>query len=149
MMKRGKQRGGCACACTCLRRAARAVTQLYDEAFRRMGYRVTQVGVLSALAEMGPVTVSRLAEETVTDRTTLTRNLQLLKKKDLVCLETGKDKRERRVCITPRGERVLRQTQPEWASVQSGVIRRMGRKRFERFMEDLSEVIKAAREGCC
>ena len=143
-MKRRKGSPGCACACTCLRRAARAVTQRYDEVFRRMGYRVTQVGILSALAEMGPVTVSRLAEETVTDRTTLTRNLQLLRKKDWVSWKSGKDKREHQVCMTQQGKRVLREIQPEWASVQREVIRRVGKKRFGRFMTDLSEMIEIA-----
>jgi len=135
------------CVCTCLRRAARAATQLYDGAFRPAGYRATQVGILSALSQLGPVTLSGLAEETVTDRTTLTRNLKLLEKKGLVCLEPGKDRRERRVCLTKRGGRVLEETRPAWAAVQEKMIRRIGKGRFERLVSDLSAVVAVARKG--
>ncbi len=146
-MKRSRGKGECACACTCLRRAARAITQLYDEAFRPTGYRATQVGILSMLAELGPVTLSELAGEAVTDRTTLTRNLRLLERKGLVCLECGDDRRERRVCMTHRGGRILRAAMPAWTQVQKKVIRRIGRKRFERLMGYLSAVVGAAKSG--
>ena len=146
-MRRSKAIEKCTCACSCLRRAARAVTRLYDEAFRPMGYRATQVGILSTLAVLGPVTLSELADETVTDRTTLTRNLRLLEKKGLVCLECGADRRERRVCMTKKGSQLLQAAQPRWAQAQRKMIRRMGRKRFERLVADLSAVVAAARGG--
>ena len=110
-----------------------------------MGYRATQVAILSALAELGAVTLSELAEETVTDRTTLTRNLRLLEKKGLICLKCGDDRRERRVCMTKRGSQVLRAAGPKWALVQEKVIRRVGRKRFERLVSDLSAVVEAVK----
>lgn len=135
----------CRCVCTCLRRAARAVTQFYDEAFRPSGYRATQVSILAALAGTGPVTVSGLAEETVTDRTTLTRNLKLLEKKGLVCLEPGKDRRQRRVCLTKQGGRVLEKTRASWASAQEKVARKMGKEKLERMIADLSAVVDCCR----
>jgi len=123
------------------------VTRAYDEAFRPTGYRATQVAILSALAELGPVILSALAEETVTDRTTLTRNLRLLEKKRLICFECGDDRRERRVCMTRRGIQVLHATRPTWARVQERVIHRIGRRRFERMEADLSVVVEAAKGG--
>ena len=146
-MKRGMVKEEFVCACSCLRRAARAITQLYDEAFRPMGYRATQVGIVSALAQVGPVTLSALAEETVTDRTTLARNLGLLEKKGLICLEPGNDRRERRVCVTKRGGQVVEAAHPAWSSVQEKVIGRIGRKQFERLVSDLSAVVSIARKG--
>ena len=146
-MKPRRAKKECACACTCLRRAARAVTQLYDEAFRPLGYRATQVAVLTTLAELGPVTLSELAEETVTDRTTLTRNLRLLEKKRLICLECGDDRRERRVCLTRQGHQVLRAAVPKWAVVQKKMIRQMGQERFERLVGDLSAVVEAVKRS--
>jgi len=102
---------------------------------------------LSALAGLGPVTLSELAEETVTDRTTLTRNLRLLEKKGLICLECGQDRRERRVCMTKRGSQILQAARPKWDRAQEKIIRRMGRKRFERMVSDLSAVVVAAKAG--
>ena len=63
------------CVCANLRMAARAVTQLYDDAMRPAGLRVTQFSILSAAGRLGPTTLTRLGHATRTDRTTLTRTL--------------------------------------------------------------------------
>jgi len=63
------------CACFNLRKVTRGVTQLYDEMLRPAGLRVTQFSLLVAVRVAEPVGVTRLAELTVMDRTTLTRNL--------------------------------------------------------------------------
>ena len=143
-----KKRRECACACTCVRRASRAVTQLYDEAFRPIGYRATQISILDTLAQMGPVTVTELAEESVTDRTTLTRNLKLLSQKRVVCLEQGSDRRERKVCMTRKGREVVKAAHPRWLAVQKQLMAQVGRKRFHRLSEDLAQMVAAAR-NCC
>lgn len=147
-MRRGssKDESECSsCACTGLRQAARAITQLYDEAFRSIGYRATQVGILTTLEQTGAVTLSELAEQSVTDRTTLTRNLRLLEKKGLVCVELGSDRREHRICLTKKGEQVVQMAYPKWAAVQQKVVRRIGKQRHERLMADLLEMVKIAR----
>ena len=42
------------CACANLRKAVRAVSQLYDDAFRPIGLRATQFGLLGATGMLGP-----------------------------------------------------------------------------------------------
>jgi DNA-binding MarR family transcriptional regulator len=76
------------CACFNPRKVARAVTQLYDDALRPAGLRVTQFSLLVVVRMAGPVSVTRLAELTVLDRTTLTRNLELLERQGWI--EGGK-----------------------------------------------------------
>ena len=142
-MRKGEE-----CACTCVRRAARVVTQLYDEVFRPMGYRATQISILEILAQLGPVTLTELAEKSVTDRTTLTRNLKLLHKKGVVCLEPGRDRRERKVCMTKRGMDVVKAAHPRWAAVQKRLMAQVGRSRFRRMSEDLKWMVTAARRCC-
>src|SRR6202011_3114428 len=51
------------CACTTLRRAARAATAAYDAALAPLGLRITQFSVLCTLARFGPLPVRRLAAE--------------------------------------------------------------------------------------
>ncbi len=146
-MKAGN--GGCcaesACMCLNLRRAARAVTQLYDEAFRDSGIRATQLTILGPMAVMGPLTITNLAELTVTDRTTLTRNLRLLERRGLVAMERGEDRREHRLAITVQGQAMLKKTYPMWERVQVRIERRIGRARMERLLADLSAVVEAAK----
>ena len=143
--------GGCcaasACMCLNLRRAARAVTQLYDGAFRDGGIRATQLTILGPMAVMGPLTMTDLAECTVTDRTTLTRNLRLLEHKGLVAMERGEDRREHRLAITARGQAMLRRSYPTWERVQGRIERRIGKARMERLLADLSAVVEAAKGG--
>ena len=63
------------CLCFGVRKAARVVTQIYDEAFRPLGLKSTQATLLFMIHAMGPVALSRLARHAVMDRTSLTRNL--------------------------------------------------------------------------
>src|SRR5512144_2341918 len=88
-----------ACACGRLRRAARALTQLYDDAMAPSGLRVTQYSLLSALARRGPLHITELASAQLLDRTALSRNLDPLVAKGLVAIRPGRDARTREVAI--------------------------------------------------
>ncbi len=76
-----------ACTCANLRKAARAVTQVYDQALRPTGLKATQFTMLATLSNRGDLPLSRLAEALVMDRTTLTRNLKPLVGKGLVRID--------------------------------------------------------------
>ncbi len=138
---------GRACTCANLRQAARAVTQLYDEMLRPTGLRVTQFGILAAALTMEPVTVTRLAEVTVTDRTTLTRNLKLIEKQGLIRVTTGHDRREREVTLTDKGRETLAKAIPHWEKAQSYMIERFGQKRWRTLMGELSAIVAVARRA--
>ncbi len=133
------------CACFNVRKAARAITQLYDDVLRRSGLRVTQFSILAVTRRLEPVTVTRLAEETVTDRTTLTRNLKVLSQQKLVRIAPGEDRREREVTLTDRGRAALAQAYPMWKDVQAQVAQRLGRERFRRMLSDLGETVAVTR----
>ncbi len=129
------------CACFNLRKATRAITQLYDEALRPMGLRVTQFSLLIATMMLGSITVTRLAEIGVMDRTTLTRNLRPLEKKGLIKVVPGDDHRTRVVTLTTRGKDVLSKAIPLWEKAQSRVVKGLGQKRWNSLRADLGEVV--------
>ncbi len=133
------------CACFNVRKAARAITQLYDDVLRRSGLRVTQFSILAVTRRLEPVTVTRLAEETVTDRTTLTRNLKVLSQQRLVRIVPGEDRREREVSLTDRGRAALAQAYPMWKDVQAQVAQRLGGERFRRMLSDLRDTVALTR----
>ncbi len=135
------------CACSNLRKAVRAVSQLYDDAFRPIGLRATQFGLLGATGMLGPLTINRLAEARVIDRTTLTRNLRPLEKQGLLRIKSGKDRREREVSITKRGEVILAKGYPLWKKAQGKVIKGLGQERVNRLLKDLSAVVNVAQQG--
>jgi DNA-binding MarR family transcriptional regulator len=138
---------GAACVCGNLRRATRAVTQLYDDVLRPTGLRVTQFGILGATMAMQPVTVTQLAEATVTDRTTLTRNLGLLVKRGLLRLTPGHDRRQRKVTLTDRGREALANGLPFWQQAQGQVVKALGEGRWKALHEGLSAVVTVARDS--
>ncbi len=135
------------CACSNLRKAVRAVSQLYDDAFRPIGLRATQFGLLGATGMLGPLTINRLAEAIVMDRTTLTRNLRPLEKQGLLRIRHGKDRREREVSITKRGEIILAKGYPHWKKAQGKVVKGLGQERVNRLLKDVSAVVKVAQQG--
>ncbi len=137
---------GRSCACYNLRRAARATTRLYDDFLRPSGLRSTQYSMLMAARVRGPVTLMKLAEMTVTERTTLTRNLTILEKKGLIISEVGKDRRERQVSITELGLEVLIAAIPLWEAAQAHIEEGLGGDRMGRLLKDLSEIISLSRD---
>jgi DNA-binding MarR family transcriptional regulator len=136
---------GRVCACYNLRRAARAVTRLYDDFLRPSGLRNTQCSALIAARLHGPVTLTRLAELTVTERTTLTRNLTILEKKGLILIEPGRDRRQRQVTITEGGREALAAAIPLWEEAQAHIENGLGRDRMGNMIKDLAEIISLAR----
>jgi DNA-binding MarR family transcriptional regulator len=134
------------CTCFNLRKAARAVTQLYDEALRPTGLKCTQFSLLTVVLEMGTVPISRMAEEAVMDRTTLTRNLKLLEREGLVRIEGGADERVREVSLTAGGRAKLASAMPLWAEAQRHMTKTMGVTRFDRLLGDLSTAVTVAQQ---
>src|SRR5258708_14318118 len=73
------------CACINMRRAARAVTNYYDDLLlEACGLRMTQITPLVVLYLAGPQTIHEIAGKLGLDRTTLTRNLKLLEQAGLL-----------------------------------------------------------------
>jgi len=137
---------GRTCACYKMRKAARAVTKLYEEVLRPSGLRATQFSLLMATRVMGPVTVVKLAQVMVIDRTTLTRNLQILEKQGLISIKPGEDRREREVNLTAEGMEVLTKAIPLWEEAQNRVKKGLGEERLHNLLRDLSEMISLAKK---
>ncbi|MEQ1560640.1 MAG: MarR family winged helix-turn-helix transcriptional regulator [Methyloglobulus sp.] len=124
-----------------LRKATRAVSQLYDETLRPSGIRGTQYSLLVVLKIIGPVLVTDLAEKIVMDRTTLSRNLEVMEKQGLVNVAPGEDRRTRWVTITEPGSAVLLEAYPLWQQAQAKIRESMGEERLQVLMADLSALI--------
>lgn len=129
------------CVCFNLRKVTRAVTQLYDEMLRPAGLRGTQFSLLVAVRMAGPVGVTRLAELTVMDRTTLTRNLELLQKQGLIEVAAGADRRSRIVILTAAGNGAIAEALPFWKKAQSHVVNSLGQERWADMLTDLGELV--------
>ena len=132
------------CACATVRRTDRILTQFYDEILAPSGLYITQFTLLATLSQAAPVTINRLAEIMDMDRTTLSRNLEVLAKQHMVRIEEGEDRRTHQVHLTQEGEQALRRAWPLWQEAQARIEHALGQERLEGLLTDLSEVLAAA-----
>lgn len=115
------------CLCLASRRAARAITQVYDRHMRAHGLRATQFTILTTLLLMGGASIGVLAKFLGMDRTTLTRNLALLEDKGWVRTRTDDaDARSHIVATTRAGEKLVREALPDWRKAQENVTETIG-----------------------
>jgi DNA-binding MarR family transcriptional regulator len=114
------------CLCANLRRAARVVTQFYEDALRPSGLRITQFTLLQALNQAPGMSQKQLAELLEIDSTTLTRTLALLRREGWLRSEPGTDRREVRLLLTAAGRREYKRVLPFWQSAQTRLRRAWG-----------------------
>ena len=135
------------CACFNFRKAARAVTQLYDSILQPSGLRSTQFVLLVAIEAEGKARLPDLARTLNVDRSTLTRNLQPLVRKGLVKITTPRNARASRVHLMAKGRRLLERTLPLWAEAQSRFESQIGRRRWKAMVNELTNVVDAAHDA--
>src|SRR5215831_6873970 len=131
------------CASFNFRRAARAMTALFDHALQGSGIRSTQFTILTAIAKAQPVSVGKVSETLVMDATTLTRNLNLLRKGGLVTVSPRGSMRKRFVSLTAEGEKALARAVPLWREIQQKFVNRIGEDAWIKLrgeLEDLSNL---------
>lgn len=135
------------CACANLRRAARAVTQLYDGELRDTGLNTQQFTLLQALGSAGPLTQGALGALLAIDSTTLSRTLRPLEVKRWIRSHPGEDRRERQIELTAAGRAELARATRAWERAQQRLRRRLGQGRFDALLSDLSAVAGVARHA--
>lgn len=119
-----------ACAVMNLRQATRVITAYFDHELRSTGLRATQLNTLMAIEVVRPATVSGLAEILAMERTTMTRNLQLLRRRGLV--EPGS------IALTASGRRAASAALPHWERAQATVAGALGEKRWTALLKELA-----------
>jgi DNA-binding MarR family transcriptional regulator len=132
------------CACFALRKAARAVTQAFDEALRPSGLQPTQFSLLVAVRLLGEVGVSELADEVVADPTTLSRNLSVLQRRRFVTMAAGEDRRTRLVRLTEEGHAVLARALPAWQEMNRRLSQGVGGERFTEMVRQVDMLTRIA-----
>ena len=130
------------CTCFNMRKAARALSQAYDEALKPSGLRGTQFSLLVVVEGRGPAGVSELARAMVMDRTTLTRNLKPLLAQGLLEVVNGPDRRRRPIAITDQGRDAIARALPMWQQAQTRVVKALGKSRWTGLLADLDETVR-------
>ena len=116
------------CICISTRKAANALTNLYDEALEKSGIKVTQYSLLKIIDRSSEITINELSKQTKLNRTTLTRNLAVLESDELIELISDPDDlRKSIVRLTKSGEKALKKAQTSWEEVQKKAKKVLGK----------------------
>ncbi|MDQ2712762.1 MAG: MarR family winged helix-turn-helix transcriptional regulator [Acidobacteriota bacterium] len=134
------------CMCATLRRASRAITQVYEDALRPMGLKVTQFTILQVLARAGEVTQGELGGMLVMDSTTLTRTLEIMLRQRWVAKRRGKDRRQWRLSLAARGAVQLKRGTPHWEKMQAQLRGKLGSDGWENLLHLSNEAANAVTE---
>ncbi|MGV2978692.1 MarR family winged helix-turn-helix transcriptional regulator [Camelimonas sp. ID_303_24] len=120
-----------ACLCLHIQRAARVLARRFDEAFRPFNLTNGQFSLLMALNRPEPPTIGAVATVLASDRTTLTAALKPLERRGLVTAQPdAKDKRSRRLQLTPAGRALLGEALPVWKSEHAALEARLAAAGF-------------------
>ncbi|MBS1842521.1 MAG: winged helix-turn-helix transcriptional regulator [Acidobacteria bacterium] len=114
------------CASFNFRRASRAITALYDSALQESGIRSTQFAILTAVAKLQPVSIGTISVILITDATTLTRSLDLLRQQGLLTISPRSKMRQRFLNLTLEGEKALSRALPLWREIQQKFEKQVG-----------------------
>ena len=136
------RRAVAACAVMNLRQASRVVTAFFDEALRPSGLRATQLNILMAIEVGAPPTITGLSEILAMERTTLTRNLRLLRNRGLIVANS--------IDLTAKGRRTAAMAMPMWEHAQTVVVDALGPDRWQALLAELAvakKVVRARRRG--
>lgn len=102
------------CALAATRRTARLMTQFYDACLSEAGIEAAQFALLMTLDAAQDKGQASLGQMLGMDKTTLSRNLKLLRERGWVESAPGKDARRRSISLTAAGRAKLREARPAW-----------------------------------
>src|SRR6266567_5959838 len=127
-----------ACLCLHVQRAARALARRFDEVFRPFDLTHGQFSLLMSLNRPEPPSIGSVATLLAVDRTTLTAALKPLERRGLITVMIdAKDRRSRRLKLTPAGRALLARAVPAWRRTHAEIERLVPRAGADRLRRDL------------
>jgi DNA-binding MarR family transcriptional regulator len=128
------------CTASRVRLIARSVSAIYDQAVARHGVTIAQVNLLVTLADFGPSTLRRIGEFLRLERSTTSRNLELLIKRGLVEAISTNARGIREVAITRSGLDMIEAVLPDWRGAQTQAAQLLGQDGMDLVNETASSL---------
>lgn len=128
------------CACRSLRMTTRVITQYYDKALRISGLKSPQFALLTDICSReNGISVNELANQAMMDQTTVTRNVEILRKKGYVDVNTvDTDSRKKCITVSETGKEKLALAMPHWQEAQSKLEQIVGKEQYVELLKTLS-----------
>jgi len=131
------------CIAVRLRILNRVVTNVYDEALRPLGLKVSQMNILVAAAKMKTARPADVCEHLHLDVSTLSRNVERMKVRGWLEVVADADGRAQPFRLTAEGKKLLQKAVPAWTKAQEQVKSLLG----DSFVNGMAEALQQIRQS--
>ena len=118
------------CIALRLRLLNRVVTNLYDDALRPLGLKVSQLNILVVTAKLGLAQPAKVCDLFRLDASTLSRNVERMRAGGWLESVPGEDARTQPFRLTAQGRRLLERAVPAWEQAQQQAEELLGKDGF-------------------
>ena len=101
-----------------LRLLNRVVTNLYDDALRPLGLKVSQLNILIVTAKLGLARPAQVCDILQLDTSTLSRNVERMRAHGWLEVVPEEDARAQPFRLTAQGKRLIEKAIPAWEEAQ-------------------------------
>src|SRR5438309_9337336 len=106
------------CIAVRLRLLNRVVTNLYDDALRPLGLKVSQLNILVVAAKLGLARPAEVCDLLQLDTSTLSRNVERMRAHAWLEVVPEEDARTQPFRLTAQGRRLIEKAVPAWEEAQ-------------------------------
>ncbi len=130
----------CECIASRVRMIDRVINSIYDDALRPFGLTASQMNILHMTAETGVARAADMCRTLHLDTSTISRNVDRMRKRNLLKVVDGGDARSRPFQVTEEGLQLLERADVAWRNAQIAAEKRLGEDGL-RWLELLSQRI--------
>lgn len=131
------------CASSNLRRVARIVSRHYERELRTAGVTTTQLPILAAISVGAGSSIGTLAAALDLERSTVSRDVATLVRRNLVAPEHGTDRRVTTLELTEEGHDVLADALEAWKRAHAALLHRFGADAYQDLLDAANRLGKA------
>ena len=131
------------CMCISIRKAANHISKVYDHELSVLDIKITQYSALKNIQALDNPSVNELSKTLDLERTTVLRNLDKLKKMDLISYKKNDVYKVKVISLTVNGKNKLNEAKVIWEKTQQKFLIAFGlnnKNQFDSFMNKISKL---------
>ena len=107
------------CLAVRIRLLNRTVSNIYDDALRPLGVKVSQLNVLMVVAKLGPVSPGDVARRLNMEKSTVSRNVDRMRTRGWLKVSDGDSGRKQILELGSAGRKLIEKSVPLWKKAQA------------------------------
>ena len=132
------------CIAVRMRLLNRVITNIYDDALRPFGLKVSQMNILVAAAKLGTARPADVCRHLHLDVSTLSRNVERMKTRGWLSVVPDEDGRAQPFELTPAGRDLLEEALPAWDRAQTQATELLGEATIRQLKKAVQRIDRGA-----